>query len=76
MRSERLPGCVSDQPITILSTMPENGCKVVAALAAETKLMDVVCGSVMPVRLSGCGEGGQGASIRTVGEFAGQPNSS
>lgn len=41
-----------------------------AALAAETQFMDVDCGLAMPAALYGCGDGGDGAPLRTVGEFS------
>ena len=40
-----------------------------AAVAAETKFVDVNCESASPAALYGCGHGDDGAPLRTVGEF-------
>ena len=40
-----------------------------AALSAETRFMDADCASAAPAALYGCGNGGDGAPLRTVGDF-------
>ena len=42
---------------------------IVAALASDSQFMDVDCASTTPAALYGCGEGGDGAGLRTAGEF-------
>ena len=38
---------------------------------AETRFMDKDCSSVSPAALYGCGTGGDGAPLRSLGEFGG-----
>lgn len=40
-----------------------------AAFSADSRFVDVDCESAMPAALYGCGDGGDGAPLRTVGEF-------
>ena len=40
-----------------------------AALASDSRFVDVDCESAMPAALYGCGHGGDGAPLRTTGEF-------